>query len=345
MPRGLIDYMRRKLRGWTWARCCPVLLPHFEVQDKGVRVLGKRFEPLSASLAAALRLCDGKVTLKEVSRRARVPRDELIHQHDDGRLVMWSREIAPQPPADATVDDIIVAPHPDDAPLSAFGAVQGDSWLFDEAGRSLVLDIFTRTSWSRFPELLRSAAEVQQVRCAEERLMARLLGARLKMLDLPEAVLRGCAIEEVFTAPPTAGDAPIIDAIRAAVTALAGEHASARWYLPLGVGGHLDHRLARDAALAALEAAGLPRERIFFYEDLPYAVAEPTRDFAATVPGRRLAPSSHRPGVWALFNKREALRVYWSQLTWPQIREVTQYTNRRGGGNSPPMEQYWQLCE
>ena len=329
MLSGLKDYLRRKARGMRWRGCYPVLLPHFQVKGERLRVLGDEAETLPASVAEALRYCDGSRTLRQAARQAGVSASELIRQHDAGRIVLW-----PTPPVGDVGKEvrlIIVSPHPDDAALSACAVLNEGA---------LVLDLFSRTAWWRFRERMADIELIQSVREAEERLMARLTGARLHMAGLPEALLRGYAMEDVFSAAVKVGDAAVLESIGGVVRELARAHPKAKWLLPLGVGRHVDHRVARDAALESLGAVGIAEDSISFYEDQPYAAAEGgVGNVTWQVPGRKLRPSG--AAFPASATKRELLRVYWSQLTWSQIQQVEEYERRLGPGER--RERHWEL--
>ena len=131
----------------------------------------------------------------------------------------------------------------------------------------------------------------------------------------------------------------VSQALAAAVTDLARQHPQARWFLPLGVGNHIDHRLVRDTARQALRDAAVPDDRVVFYEDLHYAAKVNCRKLLdELVPGRALRPTllrMKRHLAW----KMELLRVYWSQLYWGQIVEVGRYARRIGG--PIPAERTW----
>ncbi|MEA3375538.1 MAG: PIG-L family deacetylase [Chloroflexota bacterium] len=109
-----------------------------------------------------------------------------------------------------------------------------------------------------------------------------------------------------------------------------------RLYVPLGVGGHVDHRIVRRAA----EASGHP---LTYYEDFPYA-RDPQALEAALTHGRwqpECVPLSRR----ALEVKAAAIACYASQIsTFWGSRDamgaaVRAFAERTGGGD--PAERYW----
>ena len=118
------------------------------------------------------------------------------------------------------------------------------------------------------------SADAATLRKAEDERYAYFVEAALVDLDLPDAVHRGYEGDEELLGPPNADDEPPVDLLRREILRLEPQQV----YVPLGIGGHVDHRLCRDAALALL-AEG-PRwvmpapdmaGRISFYEDYPYA--------------------------------------------------------------------------
>jgi LmbE family N-acetylglucosaminyl deacetylase len=117
-------------------------------------------------------------------------------------------------------------------------------------------------------------ADATTRRKAEDERWAYFIEAALVDLDLPDAVHRGYDGEEALLSRPFEDDEPPVDILRREILRLEPQQV----YFPLGVGGHVDHRLCRDAGLALLAD---PREWVMpapdlapmmsFYEDFPYA--------------------------------------------------------------------------
>lgn len=204
--------------------------------------------------------------------------------------------------------------------------------------RCIVLDLFSTVSWWRFPIESHEDARIQQSRDAEEDLVAELTGATIRRIGLMEAPRRGYRLDDIFTAeilPTEAAGATV----QSAIASLAAE-GSFHWYLPLAVGNHVDHRITRDAALPALLAAGVPPDRIRFFEDLFYAAQTPgLQDFSNFIPGRRLVLAEQTP--IDVKRKLSLLHVYYSQLTESQIKSVGDYATRFG---NTPVERLWTLA-
>src|SRR5258706_1623701 len=131
----------------------------------------------------------------------------------------------------------------------------------------------------------------------------RMANAKLRVLGLPEALLRGHALEEVFSCAIGEKDQQAAEKIRDAMREIIREHPHAKWYLPRAVGGHIDHRIARDAVSGVLKEAGV--RSASFYEELFYAAEDAN--------GSPTAGYEKRPieMKWKL----ELCRVYLSQFT------------------------------
>ncbi len=119
-----------------------------------------------------------------------------------------------------------------------------------------------------------AAADATTMRKAEDERWAYFIEAALVDLDLPDAIHRGYEGDEDVLGQPHEGDEAPVDVLRREILRLEPQQV----YFPLGVGGHVDHRLCRDAALALLgdevewvmpSPAMAPL--LSFYEDFPYA--------------------------------------------------------------------------
>jgi LmbE family N-acetylglucosaminyl deacetylase len=119
-----------------------------------------------------------------------------------------------------------------------------------------------------------AAGDVMARRRIEDERYAYFAEASIVFLDLPDAVFRGYEDDEQLLAAPRADDQAPFDLLRQEIVRLEPQ----KVYLPLGVGGHVDHRLCREAGLQLLgesrrwvmpgpEYAGT----VVFYEDFPYA--------------------------------------------------------------------------
>ena len=162
---------------------------------------------------------------------------------------------------------VAVSPHLDDAALSASAALG--------AGDATVATVFTALPaagrpvswWDRLTGATNSARR-QRERLAEDAVAMRLLSA--------SAVHLGAAEAQYRDGDPDLG--PVIEQLTE-LMAGAGEV-----WLPSAIGGHRDHRFARDAGLQAAAAAG--HRELMLYADFPYVIAYGWPDW---VTGRQAA--------------------------------------------------------
>jgi LmbE family N-acetylglucosaminyl deacetylase len=141
----------------------------------------------------------------------------------------------------------------------------------DHDDRPLRDDVPTQGTLERYDL---ASADAATMRKAEDERWAYFIEAALVDLDLPDAVHRGYEGDEALLGQPFEDDEPPVDILRREILRLEAQQV----YFPLGVGGHVDHRLCRDAALALLadeESWVMPAPgmagRLSFYEDFPYA--------------------------------------------------------------------------
>jgi LmbE family N-acetylglucosaminyl deacetylase len=115
-------------------------------------------------------------------------------------------------------------------------------------------------------------AGVMEERASEDRAFAEVVGAELIALGLPDAVFRGYEGEEALLGPPREDDPPPTSALAELLHSVQPDVV----YVPLSVGGHIDHRQVFRAGVFELAGgrAGSFSEkdcRAVFYEDFPYA--------------------------------------------------------------------------
>jgi LmbE family N-acetylglucosaminyl deacetylase len=119
-----------------------------------------------------------------------------------------------------------------------------------------------------------AAADASTRRKAEDERWAYFVEAALVDLDLADAVHRGYDSDAALLGQPYEEDEPPVDILRREILRLEPQQV----YFPLGIGGHVDHRLVRDAGVALLDdtedwvmPAPDMAPLLSFYEDFPYA--------------------------------------------------------------------------
>ncbi len=119
-----------------------------------------------------------------------------------------------------------------------------------------------------------AAGELMARRRVEDERFAYFAEASIVFLDLPDAVFRGYEGDDQLLGAPRADDQAPYELLSREIARLEPQ----KVYLPLGVGGHVDHQLCRDIGIRLLqegrrwvmpgpEYAGI----VTFYEDFPYA--------------------------------------------------------------------------
>lgn len=247
----------------------------------------------------------------------------------------------------ATADSlalIVLSPHLDDAALSCGGTIFRTARA---GGRVRVVTAFAGDEPPEPPsqlvrDLLRwwrlPAGEAMATRRHEDGEALAALGAELEHWALPEAPYR----LEAAGGPPRYGtlealfaevdlgsrEAELLADLAARLRRLP---AAARVLVPLGVGGHVDHRLLRLAAESALPA---PLE---YYEEYPYAQWRWSAVARLTRPRRAWTAESEALDGDALTARCRAVACYRSQIAglFGSVerleRRLRRYVRRVGG--------------
>lgn len=228
------------------------------------------------------------------------------------------------------IDHLYLSPHFDDAALSCGGQIAtltaaGQSVLVvtitggeppvDDSPSDTVQQLHERWATSLLAEgRPGEAAELMVAqRRAEDRAALAVLGAEWLHLSFLDCIYRcGPDGDALYPGPVDMFGPPNPDddaTLAALAEALADLPPAGRVYLPLGVGGHVDHLATRRAAERVFAA---PR----YYEDYPYT-ARPGALAEALPPATRAAWAAAT--VWldeaALAAKTAAVRAYASQLS------------------------------
>jgi LmbE family N-acetylglucosaminyl deacetylase len=119
-----------------------------------------------------------------------------------------------------------------------------------------------------------AAGELMARRRVEDERFAYFAEASIVFLDLPDAVFRGYEGDDELLGAPRDDDEAPFELLRQEIVRLEPQ----KVYLPLGVGGHVDHQLCRDVGIGLLREGRrwvMPGPdyvgTLVFYEDFPYA--------------------------------------------------------------------------
>ncbi|HEY9401932.1 MAG TPA: PIG-L family deacetylase [Pyrinomonadaceae bacterium] len=169
---------------------------------------------------------------------------------------------------------LIISPHCDDAIFSLGGALARG-----RLGTADVCNVFTETNFSIAGA--GDAAETTARRQLEDQAALAKVGARPVYLGLPDACLRPPYAEPESYLSPALD--PLLDPVwplaSAALLDFIARHDHDLLCFPLGLGCHIDHRIAARCGLE-LSSRG---EAVIFYEDLPYDAARRPGAVAAHV--------------------------------------------------------------
>ena len=231
-----------------------------------------------------------------------------------------------QEPLDALRGRPIVAlsPHPDDVAFSIGGLVRH----LARDSSVTVATVFTRHVWA--PNLdpdARDPDRVSRIREQEDARYCARIGAARVALGFDDAGLRGYDDEtERLGLRPDDTIGPIV---RTALDDLLSPGSAV--LCPLGLGGHVDHLVVRDAARTIARSGGL---ELWFYEDLPYARSLPGRtierhalEVDPAIEGVRFPLT---PSAWA--RKVEDVSAYRTQLRDVDLDDLTAHARRTGDG-------------
>lgn len=249
---------------------------------------------------------------------------------------------------------LFLSPHPDDIALSCGGlayqrAQAGDevlvfTWMAGPMPSDLCITPLIQEHiirWQLGPDPVPG-------RQAEERQAVEVLGSSVSFGSLPDALYRTDGkgnvlyptLESLFGEinphdPAQKYSPPAFDLVDAQTVV----------YVPLGVGGHVDHQLVRNIALEWLQSH--PEVAVFFYEEYPYSS---TGDAAL----QRARDGLNRPTIPVMIALTEAalnarvdsIACYKSQISsfWDSIPAmmdaVRKYTAQVGDGDYA--ERLWQ---
>ena len=277
---------------------------------------------------------------------------------------------------------VFISPHPDDAALSCGGRI---ARLRDRGELVAIVTVFSgagapgtavsgyqraalgiRGAAADADEIFRDGSTIAAARRAEDARYAGFVGAAITWLDLPDAVYRGYESDAQLLSDPLPDERPPVDVLRRALGTLgdlaqaAGAGERVQVHAPLGVGGHVDHVLCRDAAIALL-----PRyPDLFLYEDVPYAglsgftgweaapgpegsrLAATYTDVSAVLERKVDGALLYATQVGPLFGSeaatRRALREYHARVADEGARASSDTT---AGGEGPPVyaERSWRV--
>jgi LmbE family N-acetylglucosaminyl deacetylase len=204
-----------------------------------------------------------------------------------------------------------------------------------------------------------AAADDAGIRRAEDERFAWFMEVSLVDIGLPDATLRGYEGDDQLLGEPREDDEAPVAVLRREILRLEPQ----QLYFPLGIGGHVDHVLCRDVALALLDE---PRGWVMpgpdlagvlsFYEDFPYAWWHDFHgqsDLPAAVTGlpEGTALEARYADISDMLHRKAAgVAVYGSQVPrlfgseQDMLDDIAGYARRvafAGGVGTGSAERYW----
>jgi LmbE family N-acetylglucosaminyl deacetylase len=163
--------------------------------------------------------------------------------------------------ADHEYDTVVLSPHPDDAVFSLGGAM-----LKGILGKILIVNVFTRSAY--VVDEVASDVEVTELRRAEDLKAVASLGCKSVYMELPDSSLKDCYRTEADYMDRNADihADPCWEAARIGVLEMLQGLNYGLALFPLGLGGHVEHRILKEIGLEAADR-GIPTA---FYEDAAY---------------------------------------------------------------------------
>jgi len=252
----------------------------------------------------------------------------------------------------APLVDLYVSPHLDDVVLSCGGRLKAAS---REGRTATVVSVFSApiprnpaTLLAREYHAAMGIGADPYLRRREDRAALGLLGARPIHLEHHDCIYRTRADgtplvtseQEIFRFDPAAEEELAL-AISDDLIETVGVVRAARVFVPLAVGRHRDHLLARWAAERALERldGGID---VRYFEDVPYVLEAPD-DLPAAAAGMACEPFPITEEELAA--RVEAISRYASQVAmlWHGgvgLAQAVRWVARAAGGTRPA-ERYW----
>ena len=285
---------------------------------------------------------DGRRTVAEL---------EVMYPGAGDRLLRWHEaaiiELIPPIASPAGPHLVVIEPHLDDAVFSAGGR------LLHRRGRCRIT-ILSVVKWSNFTTCLQrgqnflNVGEVSDLRLQESALAARILGGGHRCLDWSDALLRIWPserwsppnVERFNKVPqdfrnrcPNPREVSLLaEQLMRELSILAPDEL----WIPMGLGGHLDHRTTRSACLLMLAEAHdrFSDVPVLMYEDLPYAAkpghAAQIRTALASCGTRLVRATEDITDV--IKEKVRLSSVYASQFEFSYIEAMIHGFGGRAGG-------------
>lgn len=209
-------------------------------------------------------------------------------------------------------DLLFISPHLDDVVFSCSGLI-----INERLARKKIL---VATIFSKGDDTAERRRDYER-RYAEDTKAMELLGLEYRWLDFPDAPVRSQIYDSFIgkhleTLP---ADSELLNEISSRLVELWEETRPETTYFPLGVGSHIDHRLAFACASALPKGA-----RVVFYEDRPYVFLDYSINFRFSEIGALVKAESLPEAVQA--DRRDCLHSF--LRSFDQVHAFRDYPSR-----------------
>lgn len=226
---------------------------------------------------------------------------------------------------------VVISPHPDDAALSIGGLLR-----LVPFSQLVVLTVFTGSRWAPLSDGQADIDQVSTTRSDEDQRYATAIGADRRDGGLPDSSARSLPDAAWMQLP--APDDPLHRAVGAVVADALRRTRPGYLLCPAALGGHVDHVLARDAALSVVDELVCP----VLYEDIPYAAELSGEEIAANVRGVAAEARAVVIDISDVFAAKLAgIEMYASQIRPLELAATVHHARQTAGSTSGAAERLW----
>lgn len=221
----------------------------------------------------------------------------------------------------------IIEPHFDDAAYSVGGMLL--TGRIDPLN-ALLISVFTRSEFAPY-STAKGIDEISALRLNETKSYCNTMGLLQVSLPYDEAPLRGYPLEQIFEVDYRNEDETALkSALSAQLQRLKNQYHPAEVFSPLGVSGHVDHKIVRECCEIVFG------DELHYYEDLPYSGEIPKQEYTNWISSltKNLAPVQLN-SISVLAQRIDLLRLYKSQVAGKDVNSVCKYVESHKG------ERYW----
>lgn len=223
--------------------------------------------------------------------------------------------------------DIFFSPHPDDIAYSCFGAIHTSH------NKKIIVTVYSVSCYS-FNSTLNDVTETTALRKKEDLYFANSENADLMFLDYADSSL-------TIHNPEKYNNSELDHDIHLVIT----NNSPSNIFLPIAIGWHIDHINLRNIILSFIKKNKQFVNKVFFYEDLPYACDFTTIDYynEITKLAKLLDIKISNPimiDISTYFELwKKMIKAYKSQYNQDEYRRIFDYKSKNGSY----FERIWEI--